>query len=489
SRGRLAALAGGNGPVEVRQAAWASLALADGSFDTVWNDTSKIPAQLTEVLNGIPLLQDPDFRAKAYGRVLPLLSETPAGWAAGGATSVKGRYVRISLPQPGTLTLAEVQVFSDGKNIAPQGAAKQSSTSSGGTAAKAIDGRTDGVFNSGTQTHTRENDRSPWWEVDLGGEQPIESVVIWNRTEDGLGKRLEGYTLEVLDGNRREAFKKAGNPAPAESARIAVSSDPVGSARRAAIRAVVSMNHEPATVFGALSSLIGKSDQVTEAARGIRALPAASWPKAKAGETATALVAWAKTVPAGDRTSQDFVETVQLAGDLAGFLPADKAAALRTDLKGLRVAVFVLRTVREQMRYDAPRLVVEAGKPFELIVANDDFMPHNVVVVKPGAREAVGQAAATMLPDQLDSKGRAFIPNRPEILGATRLIESGQRETLKLTAPSEEGDCEYVCTFPGHYQVMWGRLVVTKDVDAYLQAHPEAPAVGATGAAHKHGFE
>ena len=40
-------------------------------------------------------------------------------------------------------------------------------------------------------------------------------------------------------------------------------------------------------------------------------------------------------------------------------------------------------------------------------------------------------------------------------------------------APAEPGDYEYVCTFPGHYVIMWGKLVVTKDVDAYLQANPK----------------
>ena len=30
-----------------------------------------------------------------------------------------------------------------------------------------------------------------------------------------------------------------------------------------------------------------------------------------------------------------------------------------------------------------------------------------------------------------------------------------------------------LCTYPGHYMIMWGQLIVTKDVDAYLQTHPQ----------------
>jgi azurin len=183
-------------------------------------------------------------------------------------------------------------------------------------------------------------------------------------------------------------------------------------------------------------------------------------------------------VPAENRTDLGYVEALQTAADLAGLWPEASAAALRGELKQLRVAVFVVRTVREQMRYDVPRLVVEAGKPFEVVLENDDFMPHNLVVVKPGGRELVGAVADTMLPTALDGEGRAFVPANPNILAATKLLEPGTRATLKLTAPGEEGTCEYVCTFPGHWPAMWGRLIVTKDVDAYLAKNPLAPTAG-----------
>ncbi|MDB6123350.1 MAG: putative rane-bound dehydrogenase [Pedosphaera sp.] len=475
---------------DVRQAAWAALALADGSFNVVWNEASKSPATLAELLNGIPLINDADFRAKAYDMVEPLLGEATNGTPAlAQSKRAPGRFVRIELPRQGTLTLAEVQVFSDEKNIALKGQAKQSSIANAGRAARAIDGRTDGFWTSFTQTHTEENENNPWWELDLGSDQPIDSIVVWNRTDGDFGKRLDGFTLTVLDGNRREVFRKNGIPAPAENVRITVSDDSNGEVRRAAIRASVSMNHEPEAVFTALSDLIAKGEQVPTAAQGIRVLPRNTWPKTQAGSAAVALTTWAKGIAAADRTAQDYIETVQLASDLAGLLPAEKAAELRNELKQLRVSVFVIRTVREQMRYDTPRLVVEAGKPFEIIIENADFMPHNLVVIKPGTREKVGTAAALMKPEELDGEGRPYVPKSADILAATKLLEPRQKQTLKLTAPTVEGDHEYICTFPGHYQNMWGRLVVTKDVDAYLQAHPESPAItpASNGHVHQHG--
>jgi azurin len=204
-------------------------------------------------------------------------------------------------------------------------------------------------------------------------------------------------------------------------------------------------------------------------------LPPAIWPRARAAaaDAALGLVAWAKTIPVKDRTSQDYVETVQLAGDLAASLPAPPSAGFQNDLRALRVPVFVIRTVREQMRYDTPRLVVTAGEPLEIRFENVDFMPHNLVIVRPGAREKVGLAAAKMKPDELDAEGRAFIPESQDILAATKLIEARHATALKLTAPTEEGDYEYFCTYPGHYLIMWGQLIVTRNVDDYLQSHPQ----------------
>ena len=92
-----------------------------------------------------------------------------------------------------------------------------------------------------------------------------------------------------------------------------------------------------------------------------------------------------------------------------------------------------------------------------------------------------------MTPDKLDKEGRAYIPKSDDILTATKTLEPGQKETLKMSAPKEEGEYEYVCTLPGHFVIMWGKLVVTKDVDAYLAANPQSSAPANAAAGHDHG--
>ncbi|MBE7539349.1 MAG: hypothetical protein HS122_13170 [Opitutaceae bacterium] len=147
--------------------------------------------------------------------------------------------------------------------------------------------------------------------------------------------------------------------------------------------------------------------------------------------------------------------------------------------------MFTVRTVHEEMRYDTLRLVVEAGKPFKLTLENGDSMLHNLVIVKPGARERVSNAAVLMNPDQRDAQGRAYVPASSDIIAATRLLDAGESETITVTAPLEEGVYEYVCTFPGHWMLMWGQLIVTRQLNGPL---PPAVAPVPVGAAteHKH---
>ena len=260
----------------------------------------------------------------------------------------------------------------------------------------------------------------------------------------------------------------------------------VAAIQRDAIRSAVSSRREPAAVFAALTVMLERGYQVPTAAQGLRTLPRDSWSAEGAGRAARALVAWAGKAHPNERTGRDYVESVQVAEDLAGLLPANEADALRQTLSGLRVAVFVVRAVVEGMRYDTPRIVVQAGRAFDLIFDNPDVMPHNLVVVKPGTREQVGVAAAAMTPEARDSKGRTFVPDLGSVVAATKMLEAGQSETLKIPASAlrTEGEYEYVCTFPGHWAMMWGKLIVTKDVDAYLKAHPATPAAAAAAAPH-----
>jgi azurin len=118
-----------------------------------------------------------------------------------------------------------------------------------------------------------------------------------------------------------------------------------------------------------------------------------------------------------------------------------------------------ISTVVEKMTYDVKEFAVKAGKKVKLTFANPDFMPHNLVIVKPGKADEVGMKAI-----ELGASGfeKAFIPESDAILVSTKLVDHGKEQVLEFAAPSEPGAYPFVCTFPGHHLVMRGTMVVNR---------------------------
>jgi hypothetical protein len=125
-----------------------------------------------------------------------------------------GRFVRVDLPGAGKMIhLAEVEVMVAGKNVAPEGTASQSSTGFEGPAKLANDGNTDGEYANKSVSHTAVSE-NPWWEVDLGEILDVGQIVIWNRTDNNLQSRLDGYKLTILDADREPVWTKTFAKAP-----------------------------------------------------------------------------------------------------------------------------------------------------------------------------------------------------------------------------------------------------------------------------------
>ena len=112
------------------------------------------------------------------------------------------------------LSLAEVQVLSGGVNHALLGRSTQSSTAEGAGAARGMDGNENGDFDGGSVTLTGTED-DPWWELDLLDDVSVEEIVVWNRTDRGLGTRLAGFKVRALDASREKVWERSVSTPPA----------------------------------------------------------------------------------------------------------------------------------------------------------------------------------------------------------------------------------------------------------------------------------
>ncbi len=168
----------------------------------------------------------------------PLFNEyqiVAASMAASGSGAIRGRFVRLDLPGDSSrfprhpaepdkkvINLAELQVFQGGQNIALGKKARQSSIWSGSESrfrpGGAVDGNTVGDDDGNPYAHTAEND--PWWEVDLGSEEAIERMVVWNRSDAILYSRMNHFRIRVLDRSRKVVFERVIERAPSPSREI-----------------------------------------------------------------------------------------------------------------------------------------------------------------------------------------------------------------------------------------------------------------------------
>ena len=76
--------------------------------------------------------------------------------------------------------------------------------------------------------------------------------------------------------------------------------------------------------------------------------------------------------------------------------------------------------------------------------------------------EIIGAAADKMITAK-DGAEKNYVPNIPQVLAATPLVNPGQTFRLKFVVPDQIGDYPFVCTFPGHWRLMKGVMKVVKD--------------------------
>ena len=185
---------------------------------------SSLPKSITAIR--LEALTDEALPAGGPGRAGNgnfVLTELSASVGAPADESPVGKIVRIDLPgKQKIIHVAEIQVFSNGSNVALQGVAKQSSIGSGGEVKRANDGNTDGNYDAGSVSHTATED-NPWIEVELAAAVTIDSISVWNRTDNDLQKRLDGFQLSILDEQRDLVWKKTFAKAPNKNVDVEIS--------------------------------------------------------------------------------------------------------------------------------------------------------------------------------------------------------------------------------------------------------------------------
>lgn len=335
--------------------------------------------------------------------------------------------------------------------------------------------------------------------VDLLGKQAPAALaahrdqLLQATASDRVALQIAGFVGLLVAGASDDALRQAQSPEQVVSLLNAVALQPVAAVRRqlkpsiiewaaedhsldvrrAAIAALSSIPPDDRTLFALVGSMVGDEEVRDSVVRALLRMPAEYHDPETAHEVVQQLVELAEATPASQRTTESFVDAMQLADRLMAALSVEVAREYRSRIRAVAVRVVRIKTVEEEMRYDVPYFAVEAGRPVEVWLENEDLMPHNLVVTAPGALRDVAMLAAPMQPTDMPV-GKQYVPDTDLVLHATDLVPAEGRARLTFTAPSEVGEYPYVCTFPQHWMRMNGVMVVVEDLDAWMQ-NPTVP--------------
>ena len=104
-------------------------------------------------------------------------------------------------------------------------------------------------------------------------------------------------------------------------------------------------------------------------------------------------------------------------------------------------------------------LTAKSGKWLKISFNNTDNMPHNLVIIAPGTYDAVGQATDLMMAKP-GAAVRNYIPEDAKVIAQTPMVLPGRKYDLIFQAPEQPGRYPFLCTFPGHWRLMKGELIV-----------------------------
>ena len=120
------------------------------------------------------------------------------------------------------------------------------------------------------------------------------------------------------------------------------------------------------------------------------------------------------------------------------------------------ITVKVIGNSMADMAYEPTSLTIKAGDKVKLTLVNTNTMEgmlHNWVLVKLGSGQEVATAGISA------GMEKNYIPENSNVLAASALAKPNETITLEFVAPAA-GAYNYICTFPGHFPKMIGKLYV-----------------------------
>jgi len=121
--------------------------------------------------------------------------------------------------------------------------------------------------------------------------------------------------------------------------------------------------------------------------------------------------------------------------------------------------VNVTMITTDRMKFNLKKITVKAGQKIKLTLSHTGklekrVMGHNIVFLKQGVKTSAFASKAAA------AKENDYIPEgTTAVIAYTKMLGGGETTTIEFIAPAA-GTYDYICSFPAHYAMMKGKLIV-----------------------------
>lgn len=120
-----------------------------------------------------------------------------------------------------------------------------------------------------------------------------------------------------------------------------------------------------------------------------------------------------------------------------------------------------LKTLPGMMKFNEESLVAIPGEKVKIVIHNDDDLEHNWVLLDLDAKDPKGtKFAEECIAMGANGPAMAWTPNSPRVLAKSGMIGPEEQSTFYFVAPEKSGNYHFICSFPGHSNLMRGTLKV-----------------------------
>lgn len=120
------------------------------------------------------------------------------------------------------------------------------------------------------------------------------------------------------------------------------------------------------------------------------------------------------------------------------------------------ITIYAIGNTMYDMAFEPAVVKAKANSLIKINFVNkgiDSLMLHNILFVKKGKADEIGIKALRA------GAAKNYIPDHPAVIAASKLVQPMDSTIIQFEAPAI-GSYPFICSYPGHYLKMRGRLVI-----------------------------